>query len=489
MHMRIVNKSKNTIYIEDIDFHIPYESDKKVEIDPELLKKSRGLRSAVISSAIDIAEHDPQIRIEASIVYLKQKATEMLAPKKNEPDDSSKEHHKHLPSAPTLKAVGDNIEVKLHGIFYDASGYGKVNRNLAHKLAAMGFKLKIDPKMGRNQLTESEIGKISHLEKTKLSKNHILIDSIVPSFSEFGTGKYKILYTTIESYTIPNQFIESCQYYDEIWLTSPWSAELLREHVPNKPVYAIPTGVDPRMYSENGPIFDLHPHVKGFVFLSVFAWNYRKGWDVLIRAYLDEFSDDDDVSLMIMTRYQSGRSRHERNKPKEDIEKIMEEFPNKSLPHITRYNKVVREDDMPKMYRAANCFVLPTRGEGGCLPPLEASMCGLPVIMTNCSGQQMYLRPDNSFMIDIDELREVQPGQMHIHYWDGQKFPALSSGKVHNQLRRSMRSVVENYREAKSRNRNMQKKIMEQFTWNHTALAAADRLREIHRKINNPITQ
>jgi len=37
------------------------------------------------------------------------------------------------------------------------------------------------------------------------------------------------------------------------------------------------------------------------VFLSVFKWEYRKGWDVLLKSYLKEFSKDDWVALYLLT--------------------------------------------------------------------------------------------------------------------------------------------------------------------------------------------
>ena len=40
---------------------------------------------------------------------------------------------------------------------------------------------------------------------------------------------------------------------------------------------------------------------KEFVFLSVFKWEYRKGWDVLLKAYLKEFSEADRVALYLLT--------------------------------------------------------------------------------------------------------------------------------------------------------------------------------------------
>lgn len=470
--MKIVNNSKNTIYIEDLDMHLAYRDGEPEDISLDLLKRSRALRSVILSDMIDIVEYDPSERIENSLVYLKKK------PKKQ----PVQAEESVVPDAPPLSVCSDAIDVKIHGIFYDAGGYAKVNRNLAIRLKEMGFNVLINPKRSQNQLNEEELKPFIDLTKTKVSKNHILIDSVIPSFGEMSSGKYKVLYTTIESYTVPKQLIECCNQYDEIWLTSEWSANILRPLI-DKPVYTVVTGVDQNHYQEGGQKFDFKPNIKSFVFISVFGWNYRKGYDVLLKAYFDEFSEDDDVSLLIVSRYQSGQSRYHKNKIRDDIEEIMKGFPNKDLPHVVRYSKIISEKDMPKLYRAANCFVLPSRGEGGCLPPLEASLCGLPVIMSNCSGQQGYLRSDNAYLLDIDFLDEIRSGQMHLHYWDGQKFPAFNTAKAHNQMRSLMRSVVNNYQEAKTRNRRMQKLIMEKFTWNHTANAAAERLKAIHEKM------
>ncbi len=475
--MKIINTSKNTIYVEDLDLHLPYLNGETQDIDPELLKKSRCLRSFVLSDMMTIVSHDPKERVESSLVYLKHKAASTPAKVETEVEVEAKAE------APALEPVEDEIEVKIQGIFYDAGGYAKVNRNLAMKLHEAGFKVKIDAKRSTNQLNEAELADVVKLSHTQISRKHILIDSIIPSFSEASTGAYKVLYTTIESYTVPKQFIECCQFYNEIWLTSDWSADILRKHLPDKPIYSVPTGADPDLYKPHGPRFDFRPNVKDFIFLSVFGWNYRKGYDVLCKAYFDEFSAEDNVSLIIMSRYQSGHSRFHKNKIRDDIDEIMKKFPNKDLPHLLRCNRVIPEQEMPNLYRAADCFILTTRGEGGNLCAPEAALCGLPIIMTNCSGQQGYLRADNSYMIEIDHLQEIRPGQMHLHYWDGQQFPALTSTEVHMQVRQAMRSTWENYSEAQLRNNNMRKMIMNSFTWNHTANAAAKRLKEISRKM------
>lgn len=472
--MKVINRTKNTLYIEDIDLYIPFNGEEPEYLSPDKLKKSRGLRNSILNGSLEVVEYNKDERIENSLVYLLNK----VASKKSETVKPETNEIEFAPP-PSLSSGNNAIEVKIHGIFYDASGYGKVNRNLALKLKESGYTVKVDPKRSQNQLKEEEIKDIVGMEKIKLSKNHICIDSIIPSFSEMSTGKYRILYTTIESYTVPKQFLECCTAYSEIWLTSEWSASILRQHIKDKPIYTVITGVDTELYTPEGPRFDFKPKIKDFVFVSVFGWNYRKGYDVLLKAYFDEFSAQDNVSLLIMSRYQSGMTRHHRMKIKSDIDKIMEGFPNKDMPHVVRYGQLLAEKDMPKLYRACDAFVLPTRGEGGGLPPLEASLCGLPIIMTNCSGQQGYLRPNNSYMLEIDRLAKIEPGQMHLHYWDGQEFPALTSPKVHKQLRRIMRNVFEDRKESAYKVQQMQKFIFENFTWTHTANAAVERIEAI----------
>lgn len=473
--MRVINISGNTLYAEDIDTHFPFQNKKTETLDTEMLKRSKCLRSFIVSGLFEIVDYDQQEQIEISISYLSKKY------KANSP---AKTIAAELPEAEAdPEPINQNIEVKIHGVFYDASGYAKVNRNFAMALHDMGYQVKIDPRRTLNQMKEGELKPIVALEKTKLSKNYIQIDSVIPTFAETYNAKYKVLYSTIESYSVPKQFTDCCELYDEIWLTSPFSVEVLKKYT-NKPVYCVPAGVDEDLYTEYGEAFDLSGSTKDFVFLSVFGWGYRKGYDVLLRAYFDEFSDKDNVSLLIMSRYQSGNNRSQKEKIKTDIDKIQQEFHGKKLPHVVRLGKVLSEEDMPKLYRACNSFVLLSRGEGSALPPVEASLCGLPVIMTNVSGQQMYLRPDNAFLVEMDELQKAQSGLFGIHYWDGQEFPVLKSKSVHEDSKRMMRTVYQNYQSAKQVNQNLQHLILNNFTWRHTARAASLRLEAIAKKLN-----
>merc|ERR1719373_213470 len=63
--------------------------------------------------------------------------------------------------------------------------------------------------------------------------------------------------------------------------------------------------------------------------------------------------------------------------------------------------------DVPKLYKAMDCLVLPSRGEGFGLPILEAMSVGTPVITTGWSGVFDLANPHTTKFIDIEGLEPV----------------------------------------------------------------------------------
>lgn len=90
---------------------------------------------------------------------------------------------------------------------------------------------------------------------------------------------------------------------DEIWLPSSFLVDVFVDGgVPREKLLVLPIPIDTRFFS---PVpFSLRPGTtsalrplplpnKGdFNFLSVFKWEQRKGWDILVEAYLLEFTPE-----------------------------------------------------------------------------------------------------------------------------------------------------------------------------------------------------
>lgn len=99
----------------------------------------------------------------------------------------------------------------------------------------------------------------------------------------------------------------------------------------------------------------------------------------------------------------------------------------------------IAQTDLPKLYRTANAFVLPTRGEGWGRPLVEAMAMAVPVIATNWSGPTEYLDKENSYPLPVNQMDEVKEGPFRGHLWAE---PSVG------ELRKLMRHVVNNPKEA-----------------------------------------
>ena len=364
------------------------------------------------------------------------------------------------------------MNINLQGRFCDNSGYAKVNKNLVSGLEKLGIKVSVKPldKKGNTSLPVFP----------SCSKKSIGIDSIVPSLSVLPISKYKILYTTIETNTLSKTFLDCIHNYHEIWLTSDYSEKILKKYFQDRKTFILPDSIDTKLYQEDGPKYSFEPSLKGFIFVSVFGWSYRKGYDVLLKSYLQEFTSKDNVTLLIVAKL---NYKQNLQSIKETIQKYIEIYGGDSPPLVVRFEKEIEEENMPDIYRACDAFVLFTRGEGFGLPFIESSLCGLPIIGTNWSAPTMYLNNQNSNLLEIDTLGKVQPGQMPVHYWDNLEMPNLSSPEIIINARKLLRYVFENHKKCKEKNIKLQNYIKENFSIDVVANKAKKRLETIWSKL------
>jgi glycosyltransferase involved in cell wall biosynthesis len=134
-----------------------------------------------------------------------------------------------------------------------------------------------------------------------------------------------------------------------------------------------------------------------YAFLSIFKWEHRKGpckntlvvikfhshpycyltgWDVLLEAYFNEFSPTDDVVLYIHTYlYLEAEPRNESRIRQIIVDYAKDKFKLSvgQLPSFVVLVDEMKESDMPKLYKAVDAYVMPSRGEGWGLPALEGT--------------------------------------------------------------------------------------------------------------------
>jgi glycosyltransferase involved in cell wall biosynthesis len=202
---------------------------------------------------------------------------------------------------------------------------------------------------------------------------------------------------------LPTGWHRPCAALDEVWVpTQAARAAFAAGGVPEDRLRVVPTAVDTARFTPDGAAMTLEG-ARGFTFLSVFDWTLRKGWDVLVAAYLAEFSPQDDVALVLKPSSTLGVDAGRAVAALQDHIVSLGHDP-EAIPEILFEWGELPADGLAALYRAADCFVLPTRGEGLGRALLEAQACGVPAIATATGAAGELLPPGSPLRLDATDV-------------------------------------------------------------------------------------
>lgn len=260
-----------------------------------------------------------------------------------------------------------------------------------------------------------------------------------------------------------------CNAMDEIWVPTEFHRQVFADsgvkadklHVVPEPVdvdFFNPKGVTPLELPLGKLVFGrARSEAKTVAFLSIFKWELRKGWDVLLAAYLGQFTAADNVALYMKTspyHSDSNFGDHMRKWAAEHLP-ASDGLDMDSLPTVYVIDENMAQDRLRQLYTSADCFVLPSRGEGWGRPHVEAMSMGLPVIATNWSGPTAFLDEEVGYPLAIDGLESVEDkGAFEGHMWAA---PSVQH------LKQLMSHVFQSRKEAQKKGRAARASMIKRF--------------------------
>jgi glycosyltransferase involved in cell wall biosynthesis len=221
-------------------------------------------------------------------------------------------------------------------------------------------------------------------------------------------------------------WIRGCRMVDQVWVPSNFCKKSFEDSGVDN-VLVVPNGYDPEIF--NSDVSAYNYGTDNFTFLHLGVRQRRKGSNLLIRAFQEEFSEDEATLVL-------------KDCPKEFEKPEGISYLRKNIMII---HDNIPSDEMGMFYKGADAFVMPTRGEGFGIPILEAMACKIPVIVTNYSGHLDFCNNKNSFLIECDHYNSPLFDEKD-DYVSASKM-AVGAKPSLEHLKWTMRYIYENHKE------------------------------------------
>lgn len=293
---------------------------------------------------------------------------------------------------------------------------------------------------------------------------------------EGAPGRRFYGYTVFELDRIPPSWPAILNRLDGVLVPCAWNVEIFRAAGVTVPIHVVPH-LRPNG-GERGPSAAdrkaLRARLGGpsalagrLVFYTIGSWTIRKDLERTVGAFLEAFTADDPVALVVKTGrldYTSWRRRFRdafQRRPvpvRETIRKLLQ--PHRRPPMV----RVIDDETLPDgeiraLHELGDVFLSLTRSEGFGLGAFEAAALGKPVVMTRYGGQLEFLSPERSWLVDYRLVPVRDPAGWAI-FAHGDTWPEASiPGAV-----RALLEIAASPAEALARSAPLASEIAQRFS-------------------------
>lgn len=226
--------------------------------------------------------------------------------------------------------------------------------------------------------------------------------------------------------------------------------------VPKNKIFHLPYPLDSKTWNTNVQTVKQEK----FRFLYMNSCYERKGWDLLLRAFWEEFSAEENVELTMKSYRENDRPEHL------DILVALEAsklgISRNRRAHVQIMDDVMPADSIPSFMKSFDAYISPHRSEGFGLNIWHAMALGVPVISTNYGGCVDFVKDDTAWPVKVAKM--IRPGAREIGLFNQYKDISWAEPDLAD-LKRQMRSCFENKEEAENRARKGASYVASQYSY------------------------
>jgi tetratricopeptide (TPR) repeat protein len=365
--------------------------------------------------------------------------------------------------------------IRLTGPIYISGPFARFNRELSASIIQSGdYDLGLQPEdlVLRKEGVLSPVLE-SRIQRQPVSLKYELIHQGVPPEMPVSDAQW-IHMLPWEYGSSPLDWHATLLYTsDQVWVHTPENYALYQsEGIAEERLALIPAGVNPEIFNPQIPPLRL-PGRRKFCFLFSGEALWYSGIDQVLKAYIQEFLPDEDVTLII--RDHAWNQSQDRENMQAVIRQYQADPDNPPLIYLDRSMSLEEE---AQLYRACQAMLSPFRAEAFGLYIFEAMACGLPVVLTK-TEHRLGIEPE-----DINiwlQSRQVKATEKQLGGFTTLGYPSWYENNL-SELRFQMRELFENAASFEAMGARASHWVHEHRTWKQTYATIHNRLQAMSGK-------
>lgn len=324
--------------------------------------------------------------------------------------------------------------------FFNQTGYGQSAASSVFALEGSGrYDVRIRGLHGlpsRDAFCKTDHEKLSQMAlKPENDKTLQVLHCIPEMFRRARPCNRRIALATFETFQPPDEWARALNRCDAVICPSSFNKQQFERTGVERPIFVLPHVLNFDIWNEQ---VQASSSDERFTFLFVGTWRRRKGYEVLLEAWMREFGPDERVRLLIKT--------DKTDSAMESVYSFKRSLQKKEIAPVSFERRVFNEQQMASFIKSSDCYISPTMGEGFGLPALQAMALKVPVVITNFSGCQEYAKQDNCTLLEPSGFlvhESIDP----IPQFAYKKWPRIKVSTVQE----AMRGVFEKYKQAQEK--------------------------------------
>jgi glycosyltransferase involved in cell wall biosynthesis len=230
----------------------------------------------------------------------------------------------------------------------------------------------------------------------------IIIQHTTPNETEYKPGAFNVNYFAWETDRIPSEWVEQLNKMDLVLVPCQENIKAARRSGVVVPIEKIPHTFDTKKYNKEVHPFSINGFDDKMKFLAICQYSKKKGVDVLLKAYLTEFTREDNT-LLVLKAYVGPKDGEEQKQYLAGLVNAVKQILRlENYPPVLLIHSVMSDEEIERLYKACDVYSLPSRGEGWSITHFDALGWGLPAIAANWAGPTEFIDDKTGWLVNYN---------------------------------------------------------------------------------------